>query len=77
MDTGRQFDQFKEMEPRLHPEAKEALKRLCDDPKTTVVILSGSHHSVLDKVLNVDLAISDTKTRICERHDTTRIHLKN
>ncbi|KAL4562176.1 hypothetical protein LXL04_034370 [Taraxacum kok-saghyz] len=49
VDTGRRFDQFKEMEPRLHPEAKEALKRLCDDPKTTVVILSGSHHSVLDK----------------------------
>ncbi|KAL7602675.1 alpha,alpha-trehalose-phosphate synthase [UDP-forming] 1 isoform X2 [Lactuca sativa] len=59
MDTGRQFDQFKEMEPRLHPEAKEALKRLCDDPKTTVVILSGSHHSVLDKnfgELNIWLA---------------------
>ncbi|CAH1440305.1 unnamed protein product [Lactuca virosa] len=59
VDTGRRFDQFKEMEPRLHPEAKEALKRLCDDPKTTIVILSGSHHSVLDKnfgELNIWLA---------------------
>ncbi|KAI3736967.1 hypothetical protein L2E82_26957 [Cichorium intybus] len=45
----QQFYQFKEMERRLHPEAEEALKRLSDDPKTTVVILSGTHHSVLDK----------------------------
>ncbi|XP_071690147.1 alpha,alpha-trehalose-phosphate synthase [UDP-forming] 1-like isoform X2 [Rutidosis leptorrhynchoides] len=49
VDYGRRFDQFKEMEPKLHPEAKEALKRLCEDPKTTVIVLSGCHHSILDK----------------------------
>lgn len=49
LDCGRRVDQFKEMEPKLHPEVKEALKRLCEDPKTTVVVLSGCHHSVLDK----------------------------
>ncbi|KAK9055945.1 hypothetical protein SSX86_027032 [Deinandra increscens subsp. villosa] len=42
-------DQFKEMELNLHPELEEPLKKLCDDPRTTVVIVSGSHRSVLDK----------------------------
>ncbi|KAI3495402.1 hypothetical protein L1887_37740 [Cichorium endivia] len=45
----RRVDQFKEMESKLHPELREPLRRLCDDPKTTVVVLSGSHRSVLDK----------------------------
>ncbi|GJV14064.1 hypothetical protein Tco_1359387 [Tanacetum coccineum] len=45
----RRIDQFKEMEPNLHLELKEPLKKLCDDPKTTVVVVSGSHRSILDK----------------------------
>lgn len=46
-------DQFKEMELNLHPELEEPLKKLCDDPRTTVVVVSGSHRSVLDKVTTV------------------------
>ena len=46
----RRIDQFKEMELHLHPELKEPLKKLCDDPRTTVVVVSGSHRSVLDEV---------------------------
>lgn len=46
---GRRVDQFKEMELKLHPDLKEPLKRLCDDPKTTVVVLSGSDRTILDK----------------------------
>lgn len=53
VNADRRVDQFKEMESKLHPELKEPLKRLCNDPKTTVVVLSGSHRSVLDKVLLV------------------------
>ncbi|KAL7590846.1 hypothetical protein Lser_V15G32456 [Lactuca serriola] len=49
VNTDRRVDQFKEMESKLHPELKEPLKRLSNDPKTTVVVLSGSHRSVLDK----------------------------
>ncbi|KAF5176293.1 Trehalose-6-phosphate synthase [Thalictrum thalictroides] len=41
-------DQIKEMELKLHPELKEPLKILCNDPKTTVVVVSGSDRSVLD-----------------------------
>lgn len=36
------------MELKLHPDLKEPLKKLCDDPKTTIVVLSGSGRSVLD-----------------------------
>lgn len=36
------------MEHRLHPELKEPLRNLCNDPKTTVLILSGSDRTVLD-----------------------------
>ncbi|XP_071715169.1 alpha,alpha-trehalose-phosphate synthase [UDP-forming] 1-like [Rutidosis leptorrhynchoides] len=43
-------DQFKEMELNLHPELVEPLKKLCDDPRTTVAVVSGSHRSVLDKI---------------------------
>ncbi|KAL7089222.1 hypothetical protein ACP275_13G175700 [Erythranthe tilingii] len=50
VDTqGRRIDQFKEMELNLHPDLKEPLKKLCDDPKTTVIVLSGSDRNVLDE----------------------------
>ncbi|KAK8967942.1 Alpha,alpha-trehalose-phosphate synthase [UDP-forming] 1 [Platanthera guangdongensis] len=41
-------DQIKEMELKLHLDLKGPLRTLCNDPKTTVVILSGSDRSVLD-----------------------------
>ncbi|XP_078431248.1 trehalose-6-phosphate synthase isoform X2 [Wolffia australiana] len=41
-------DQIKEMELKLHPELKQPLSALCSDPKTTVVVVSGSERSVLD-----------------------------
>ncbi|MQL99834.1 hypothetical protein Taro_032561 [Colocasia esculenta] len=41
-------DQIKEMELKLHPELKEPLTILCNDPRTTIVVLSGSDRSVLD-----------------------------
>ncbi|CAA6673002.1 unnamed protein product [Spirodela intermedia] len=41
-------DQIREMEPKLHPDLKEPLTTLCNDPRTTVVVLSGSDRSVLD-----------------------------
>ncbi|CAA2969258.1 alpha,alpha-trehalose-phosphate synthase [UDP-forming] 1-like [Olea europaea subsp. europaea] len=37
------------MELKLHPDLKEPLKKLCDDPKTTTIVLSGSDRSVLDE----------------------------
>ncbi|KAL8460773.1 hypothetical protein ACS0TY_031536 [Phlomoides rotata] len=50
VDTeGRGIDQFKEMEPKLHPGIKEPLKRLCDDPMTTIIVLSGSDRNTLDE----------------------------
>ncbi|XP_068642525.1 alpha,alpha-trehalose-phosphate synthase [UDP-forming] 1-like [Aristolochia californica] len=42
-------DQIKEMDFKLHPELKEPLEILCSDPKTTIVVLSGSDRSVLDE----------------------------
>ncbi|KAF9620637.1 hypothetical protein IFM89_013663 [Coptis chinensis] len=41
-------DQIKEMELKLHPDLKEPLKILCSDPRTTVVVVSGSDRTVLD-----------------------------
>lgn len=38
------------MELKLHPELKVPLKMLCNDPNTTIVVLSGSERSVLDDV---------------------------
>ena len=38
------------MELKLHPDIKEPLKKLCDDPKKTVVVLSGSDRTVLEKM---------------------------
>lgn len=52
-------DQIKEMKLVLHPELREPLSILCNDPKTTIVILSGSERTVLDenfKDFNVWLA---------------------
>lgn len=43
-------DQIKEMELKLHLDLKDPLTTLCNDPKTTVVVLSGSDRSVLDDV---------------------------
>ncbi|XP_022720951.1 alpha,alpha-trehalose-phosphate synthase [UDP-forming] 1-like [Durio zibethinus] len=49
VDTlGRKGNQIKELEPKLRPDLQEPLKKLCDDPKTTIVVLSGSDRSVLD-----------------------------
>ncbi|CAH8318983.1 unnamed protein product [Eruca vesicaria subsp. sativa] len=45
----RRGDQIKEMDLNLHPELKGPLKALCSDPSTTIVVLSGSSRSVLDK----------------------------
>ncbi|PQQ01620.1 alpha alpha-trehalose-phosphate synthase [Prunus yedoensis var. nudiflora] len=45
---GRRGGQIREMELKLHPDLKEPLKKLCDDSKTTIVVLSGSDRSVLD-----------------------------
>ncbi|MFS7984163.1 putative alpha,alpha-trehalose-phosphate synthase (UDP-forming) [Helianthus anomalus] len=42
-------DQIREMDLKLHPELKEPLRKLCSDPKTTVVVLSGSERAVLDE----------------------------
>ncbi|KAM6584993.1 hypothetical protein CsatB_011995 [Cannabis sativa] len=50
VDTpGRRGDQIKEMDVKLHPELKAPLRALCNDPKTTVVVLSGSDRTVLDE----------------------------
>ncbi|KAI5591095.1 hypothetical protein POPTR_004G064600v4 [Populus trichocarpa] len=39
---------IRELQSRLHPEIKETLKKLCDDRRTNIVILSGSDRAVLD-----------------------------
>ncbi|KAM7492499.1 hypothetical protein LguiA_035420 [Lonicera macranthoides] len=41
-------DQIREMELKLHPELKDPLTALCSDPKTTIIVLSGSDRKVLD-----------------------------
>lgn len=45
----RRGDQIKEMELKLHPELKEALSLLCNDPNTIIVVLSGSDRKDLDQ----------------------------
>ncbi|PON69821.1 Trehalose-phosphatase [Parasponia andersonii] len=45
---GRRGDQIKEMDLKLHPQLKDPLRELCSDPKTTIVVLSGSDRKVLD-----------------------------
>lgn len=47
----RRGDQIREMDLKLHPDLKEPLTAICNDPNTTVVILSGSDTTVLDDVL--------------------------
>ncbi|AQK94810.1 trehalose-6-phosphate synthase1 [Zea mays] len=42
-------DQIKEMELKLHPDLKGPLRALCEDERTTVIVLSGSDRSVLDE----------------------------
>ncbi|KAF9589773.1 hypothetical protein IFM89_028682 [Coptis chinensis] len=41
-------DQDKEKELKLHPELMESLRILCEDPNTTVLIVSGSDRDVLE-----------------------------
>ena len=56
VDTpGRRGDQIKEMDLKLHPELREPLLEICNDPSTTVVVLSGSDRIVLDDVLHANL----------------------
>ncbi|XP_062011701.1 alpha,alpha-trehalose-phosphate synthase [UDP-forming] 1 isoform X2 [Rosa rugosa] len=45
----RRGDQIKEMELKLHPDLIEPLTALCNDPNTTIVVLSGSDRATLDK----------------------------
>lgn len=49
--------QIRELEHKLHSNTKEPLKKLSDDPKTTIVVLSGSGRAVLDKVLSRKLHV--------------------
>ncbi|KAL8510050.1 hypothetical protein ACS0TY_017034 [Phlomoides rotata] len=44
----RRGDQIKEMELKLHPDLRGPLTLLCNDPNTTIVVLSGSDRAVLD-----------------------------
>ncbi|XP_031488326.1 alpha,alpha-trehalose-phosphate synthase [UDP-forming] 1-like isoform X4 [Nymphaea colorata] len=44
----RGADQIKEMELTLHPDLKVPLTILCSDPRTTMVVLSGSDRNILD-----------------------------
>lgn len=39
------------MELKLHPDLKGPLGALCEDERTTVIVLSGSDRSVLDEVI--------------------------
>ncbi|KAG9154909.1 hypothetical protein Leryth_015536 [Lithospermum erythrorhizon] len=49
MPSRRGGDQIRDMELKLHPELKEPLSALCSDPKTTIVVLSGSDRKALDE----------------------------
>ncbi|KAK3119874.1 hypothetical protein QOZ80_9AG0676870 [Eleusine coracana subsp. coracana] len=44
----RRGDQIKKIELKLHLDLKGPLKALCDDERTTVIVISGSDKSVLD-----------------------------
>ena len=39
-----------ELDLKLNPKLEGTLKALCNDPKTTVVVLSRSGRNILDKV---------------------------
>ncbi|XP_048613137.1 probable alpha,alpha-trehalose-phosphate synthase [UDP-forming] 2 [Brassica napus] len=43
-------NQNEELDLKLNPELKGTLKALCNDPKTTVVVLSRSGKNILDKI---------------------------
>ncbi|OMO82807.1 hypothetical protein COLO4_22823 [Corchorus olitorius] len=45
---GRKGSQIKELELKLRPDVQVPLKKLCDDPNTTIVVLSGSDRSIMD-----------------------------
>ncbi|CAH1453338.1 unnamed protein product [Lactuca virosa] len=47
--NGCQGNQIREMDLKLHPDLKETLTRLCGDPKTTIILLSGSGRAILDE----------------------------
>ncbi|KAL7596638.1 hypothetical protein Lser_V15G30034 [Lactuca serriola] len=47
--NGCQGNQIREMDLKLHLDLKETLTRLCGDPKTTIIILSGSGRAILDE----------------------------
>ena len=53
MDALGRGGQIRELELKLHPNLVEPLKKLSDDPKTTIVVLSGSDRAVLDKVFSI------------------------
>lgn len=65
---GRRIDQLKEMELKLHPDLKEPLRKLCSDPKTTIVVLSGSGRNVLDEV-SYFLKLMSFYQRLCSLTD--------
>lgn len=59
MDTPeRRGDQIKEMELKLRPDLIEPLTALCNDPNTTIVVLSGSNWEVLDNVFDLSLNLN-------------------
>jgi len=49
----RRGDQIRDMELNLHPGLCEPLRKITDDAKTSVVVLSGSKRNVLDDVFSL------------------------
>ncbi|KAK6917274.1 Glycosyl transferase, family 20 [Dillenia turbinata] len=69
---GRKSDQIKEMEFRLHPDLKQPLEKLCNDLKTTVMVISGSDRSILDnnfRRYNIWLAAENGMFLRCTKED--------
>ncbi|XP_016672101.2 alpha,alpha-trehalose-phosphate synthase [UDP-forming] 1 isoform X1 [Gossypium hirsutum] len=44
----RKGNQIKELKHKIRSDLREPLRKLCDDPKTTVLVLSGSNRNALD-----------------------------
>ncbi|MBA0829816.1 hypothetical protein Goarm_014395 [Gossypium armourianum] len=44
----RKGNQIKELKHKIRSDLRETLRKLCDDPKTTVLVLSGSNRNALD-----------------------------
>ncbi|KAJ0550730.1 putative alpha,alpha-trehalose-phosphate synthase (UDP-forming) [Helianthus annuus] len=63
-------DQVKETELNLYPEIEQPLKRLCDDPTSTVVIISGSERCVLEKHV-FEYFTTRTPRSYCELRETS------